>query len=129
MLLHDNRSNYDLHLRSANLSSAQIERIAEAILAVHRQDGPALHSFSLSYNTHVKDQGMLSLVKMLPPTVTELGLVQCGIGDLGGEALVAWASGAPKVHMLCVEQNAFSTAIKAKLVKLGRERPGMLVVV
>lgn len=129
MLLHDNRSNYDLHLRSANLSSAQIERIAEALLAVHRQGGPALHSFSLSYNSNLNDEVMLTLVKTLPPTVTEVGLVQCGLGDIGGEAIVAWASGAVKLQMLCVEQNAFSSSMKDRLVKLGRERPGLLVVV
>jgi len=129
MALHDNSSNYDLHLRSANLSSAQIERIAEALQAVHRQGGPALHSFSLSYNSNLNDEGMLTLVKTLPPTVTEVGLVQCGLGDVGGAALLAWASGATKLQMLCVEQNAFSNVTKDRLVKLGREKPGLLVVV
>jgi hypothetical protein len=129
MLGHEkNRSNYDLHLRSANLSIDEIEQIAAAIQAVHNQGGPALHSVSLSYN-NLSDQVMMIFLKALPPTLTELGLVQCGLSDTGGEALVAWASGAAKLQMLCVEQNAFSQPIKEQLSALGQQRPGLLVVV
>ncbi len=128
MLLHENSLDYDLHLRNANLSSMQIERIAAAIQAIHSQGGPALHSVSLSYNK-VSDQVMVSLVKRLPPTVTEVGLVQCGLSDLGGEALLAWAGGATKLQILCVEQNTFSQPLRAKFSALRQRRPGLLVVV
>jgi hypothetical protein len=106
----------------------QIERIAAAIQAIHSQGGPALHSVSLSYNK-VSDQVMVSLVKRLPPTVTEVGLVQCGLSDLGGEALLAWAGGATKLQILCVEQNTFSQPLRAKFSALRQRRPGLLVVV
>jgi len=129
MLGHEkNRSNYDLHLRRASLSSTEIEQIAAAIQAVHHQGGPALHSVSLSYN-NLSDQVMMNFLKALPPTLTELGLVQCGLSDTGGEALLAWASGATKLQMICVEQNAFSQHIKGKLSALGQQRLGLLVVV
>ena len=128
MLLHENSLDYDLHLRNANLSSMQIEHIAAAIQAIHSQGGPALHSVSLSYNK-VSDQVMVSLIKRLPPTVTEVGLVQCGLSDLGGEALLAWAFGATKLQILCVEQNAFSQPLRAKFSALRQRRPGLLVVV
>ena len=37
--LKDNNANYDLHLRSADLNPDEIQRIAEAIKAVHEQGG------------------------------------------------------------------------------------------
>ena len=72
--------------------------IAEAIKTVHVKRGPSLQSFSMSYNPNLGDEGVLILVKTLPSTVTEIGLVQCGIGDKGGDALMTWASKAPKLQ-------------------------------
>ena len=129
LLLKDNQSGYDLHLRSANLNNVEVARIAEAIKTTHDAGGPSLRSFSMSYNQQLSDEGVLSLVKTLPSTLTEIGLVGCGIGDKGGEALMAWASGAPKLHWFCVEQNAFSNQVKARLIEFGKQRSGLLVVV
>ena len=127
--LTDNSVNYDLHLRSANLNTEEIQRIAKAIEAVHMANGPTLQSFSMSYNTNLKDEGVLNLVQALPATLTEIGLVQCGIGDEGGEALMNWAAQAPKLHWLCVEQNPFSEATRDRFNKLGQTRQGLLVIV
>ncbi len=127
--LPDNLANYDLHLRSADLSTEEIQRIADAIKAVHAANGPALQSFSMSYNANLKDGGVLNLVQTLPATLTEIGLVGCGIGDAGGEALMKWATEAPKLHWLCVEQNPFSEATKHRFYKFGQARSGLLVVV
>ena len=60
--LKDNNARFDLHLRSAGLNQDEVQRIAEAIKAVHDNGGPSLQSFSLSYNTGVNDEGVLSLV-------------------------------------------------------------------
>ena len=127
--LKDNNARFDLHLRSAGLNQDEVQRIAEAIKAVHDNGGPSLQSFSLSYNTGVNDEGVLSLVKNLPTTLTEIGLVGCNVGDTGGDALAAWAANAPKLHWLCVEQNHFSQATKNRLKKLGEARSGLLVIV
>ncbi|WP_136810756.1 hypothetical protein [Desulfosediminicola flagellatus] len=126
--LTDNKSNYDLHLRNADLTYKEIQRIAEAIKTVHDKRGPSLKSFSMSYNKHLGDEGVFVLVKALPPTVTEIGLVQCGIGDQGGDSLISWAINAPKLKWLCVEQNSFSDEIKRRFIQLGKERNGLLVV-
>ncbi len=125
----NNQSSYDLHLRDANLKVDDIEKIIESIKKVHDQGGPALHSFSLSYNLNLKDKGTLNLVSKLPSTLTEIGLVGCGISDKGGEALIALASKTPKLHWLCVEQNSFSNETKQKLMNLAKKRSGLLVVV
>ncbi|MEH6452632.1 MAG: hypothetical protein V7782_06255 [Psychromonas sp.] len=129
LLLKDNKSSYDLHLRNANLNNEEIDLIAKAIKTVDVEGGPSLQSFSMSYSPNLRDHGVLSLVKTLPSTVTEIGLVQCGISDKGGEALLVWAAGAPKLHWLCVEKNYFSNKTKEQFIKLGKERNHLLVVV
>jgi hypothetical protein len=95
---------------------------------VHENGGPSLQSFSMSYNSNLGDEGVLILVKNLPQTITEIGLVQSGIGDEGGEALIRWATNAKQLRWLCVEKNIFSNDIKDKLRKLGQERSDLLVV-
>lgn len=121
-------SSYDLHLRHADLNHGQIKSIVEAVKAVHENGGPSLHSFSLSYNANLGDAGVLVLVNNLPQTVTEIGLVQSGLGDLGGEALIRWAANAKQLRWLCVEGNTFSNDVKDKLRKFGQESSHLLVV-
>jgi hypothetical protein len=77
--LKDSESSYDLHLRNADLNYKQIKSIAEAIKTVHANGGPSLQSFSMSYNSNLGDEGVLILVKNLPQTITEIGLVQSGM--------------------------------------------------
>ena len=125
----DNRPDYDLHLRSADLNNDEIRLIAQAIKLVAAKGGPSLRSFSMSYNPHLGDEGVFDLVKSLPHTITEIGLVGCGIRDKGGDALLAWAPRAPKLHWLCVEQNSFSDRVKNNFVAFGNETHGLLVVV
>lgn len=69
------------------------------------------------------------LVKALPSTITEMGLVQCNIGDEGGEALLTWASNTPTLQMLCIEQNVFSKKIKDRFVELGSKTQGLFIVI
>jgi hypothetical protein len=128
LLLKNNKSNYDLHLRNAKLNHNGIKVILEAIKVVHDENGPSLRSFSMSYNSNLRDEGVLILVKALPSTVTEIGLVGCGFGDKGAEALMTWVPNAPKLHWLCIEQNDFSKNIKNRLMTLAKERAGLLVV-
>jgi len=127
--LRNNNTNYDLHLRSAGLNPDEIQRIAEAIKSVHVEGGPSLRSFSMSYNPNLRDEGALNLVAALPATLTEVGLVGCGLTDESGEALITWAAKAPKLHWLCVEQNTFSKATRDRFKHLGQVKIGLLVVV
>jgi hypothetical protein len=119
---------YDLHLRDADLNLNQIKSIAEAIKTVHENGGPSLQSFSMSYNSNLGDEGVLILIKSLPQTITEIGLVQSGIGDKGGEALIGWAANAKQLRWLCIEGNIFSNDIKDRLRELGQERNDLLVI-
>jgi hypothetical protein len=119
---------YDLHLRDADLNLNQIKSIAEAIKTVHENGGPSLQSFSMSYNSNLGDEGVLILIKSFPQTITEIGLVQSGIGDKGGEALIGWAANAKQLRWLCIEGNIFSNDIKDRLRELGQERNDLLVI-
>jgi len=129
LAMESNPSSYDLHLRHAVLNSDDIERISESIKIIDDTGGPELHSFSMSYNSNLRDEGAVIIANNLPSTLTEIGLVGCGIGDIGAEALIVLAQKTPKLHWLCVENNAFSNDTKQQLLKLGQQRNGLLVVV
>jgi hypothetical protein len=126
--LKNGESSYDLHLRDADLNLNQIKSIAEAIKTVHENGGPSLQSFSMSYNSNLGDEGVLILVKSLPQTITEIGLVQSGIGDKGGQALIEWATNAKQLRWLCIEGNIFSNDIKDSLREFSQERSDLLVI-
>jgi len=126
--LKNSESSYDLHLRDADLNLNQIKSIAEAIKTVHENGGPSLQSFSMSYNSNLGDEGVLILVKNLPQTITEIGLVQSGIGEKGGQALIGWATNAKQLRWLCVEGNIFSNDIKDRLREFDQERSDLLVI-
>ncbi|MFT4607370.1 MAG: hypothetical protein ACI9YO_002948 [Gammaproteobacteria bacterium] len=83
----------------------------------------------MSYNPNLGGEGVSILVKTLPPTVTEIGLVKCDVGDKGGEAIITWASNAPKLHWLCIEKNSFSKTIKTRFMMLSKKRSSLLIVI
>lgn len=91
--------------------------------------GARLESFSISYNSHVSDAGVARLVAAFPPSLTQVGLVGCGLGDVAGQALLTWVRTAPALRMLCVEDNGFSSAVRAGLQSLGQGRSVLMVVV
>ena len=129
LALEGKQSSYDLHLRNADLQSNDIERISDSIKAIDNAGGPKLQSFSMSYNANLRDVGAEILAKNLPTTLTEVGLVGCGIGDRGANALMILAQRTPKLHWFCVENNNFSNDTKQQLIKLGENRNGLRVVV
>lgn len=120
---------YDLHLRNAGLGASDAEIIARAIRQIYLNKGPALRSFSMSYNPGLTDSGVVALARAFPLTLTELGLVECAIGDRGGAALLRWSKQATELRMICVEGNGFSSSIRLGFTALAQERPNLLVVV
>ncbi|MFW2367965.1 MAG: hypothetical protein ACN4GW_16225 [Desulforhopalus sp.] len=120
---------YDLHLRNAELGASDAEIIAGGIHQNYLNNGPALRSFSMSYNPGLTDSGVAALARAFPPTVKELGLVGCAIGDEGGAALLRWSKQASELRMICVEGNSFSSSIRSGFTALTQERPNLLIVV
>lgn len=128
-LLTDSDRSYDLHLRDALLTAHDADLIAAALQAVKRNGGPALRSFSMSYNAELGDEGVLSVCKNLPDSVTEIGLVGCGVGDKGAAALIEWALPVVALRWLCVEDNDFSDEAKDRLLQLTQNNRHLLVIV
>ena len=123
------KAEYDLHLRKADLGVSDAQIIASAIRKVSLNKGPALRSFSMSYNPGLTDTGVVALALAFPYTVTELGFVKCAIGDEGGAALLRWCKRATELRMICVEGNNFSSRIRQGFTALAQTKPHLLVVV
>ena len=122
-------ADYDLHLRNAGLGAVDAEIIAGSMREASLSEGPVLRSFSMSYNPDLTDAGVVALTQAFPPTITELGLVACSIGDEGGAAILRWGKRAVGLQMICVEGNHFSVRIRQMFASLAQERPNLLVVV
>ena len=118
-----------LHLRRANLNTADAIVFARAMSGLTDGEGLTLGSLSLSYNPGIGDAGASVVARALPDTLTELGLVGCGIGDQGGEALLHWAGNAGRLRMICVEDNLFPDETKIRFVALARAKYNLYVVV
>jgi len=117
------------HLRSAELDEAATAIIAGALRSLSDNEASYLASFSLSYNQGIGDTGAVHLAHALPQGLRVLGLVGCGIGDQGGEALLQWASQAQRLRMICIEGNSFSGALTARFQELARQSSSLFVVV
>ena len=124
-----NNANVSFHLRSAALNASDALIIAEALKSLPTEASSALASMSLSYNRALGDAGAIALAQSLPLTLRELGLVRCGIGDRGGEALLQWAKQAPGLRMMCIEENNISEGMKLQLIELSRKNATLLIVV
>ena len=122
-------SEFDLHLRHANLDEGDATKIAVAIRNLSPTHAPTVRSFSISYNPGIGESGAIALINSLPTTVTEIGMVGCGLTDQSGIALLAWAERAVSLRMLCVEDNNYSAEMRQRIAGLREVRNGLFVVV
>ncbi len=120
---------YDLHLRRAGLNPADARILAKGMVQSQIGNGPFLQSFSASYNPYLGDDGAVALVGAFSETMTELGLVDCSIGDAGGQAILDWAQAAPELRLVCVEGNSFSAGLQSQFHDWARRARHVLVVV
>lgn len=117
------QSTGQLKFRDLALSLSEVKDIA-AIL----KDSEAITSISFSYNRLMGNEGAIAMAKGLPDTITEIGLVGCGIGDLGGSAILNWAKSLKHLRMICIEQNSFSEELKYEFKAFSNDHPEILVV-
>jgi hypothetical protein len=120
---------FSLHLRNAGLRVSDAEVLAMALTRYSSVNGRMLQSLSVSYNPLLGDNGTKVLAKSLPQTVSEVGFVGCGMGDIGSQALLKWARQAPNLRMICVEENKLSQSNNMQFRELAADRAGLLVVV
>jgi len=100
-----------VHLRSAWLVGHDIGLIAELMRSLERDEAQLLSSVSLSKSRKVGDVGAAQMAESLPVSLTELGLVGCGIGDSGGKAVLEWMRRTTRLDTLCIEGNQFSSNV------------------
>lgn len=105
---------FSFHVRHGGIDNAGASRIATALKSAPPATASTLVSFSLSYNGDIGDVGAIALAEALPPTVRDLGLVGCNIGDAGGLALHAWAQTAHGLRMICIENNWISADLRSR---------------
>lgn len=122
------RSVLQFHVRGgAGIDSSGAQMIARVLRSMSTKNTHVLDSFSLSYNKAIGDMGAVALAHALPGSLRELGLVGCGIGDKGGQALLQWARHAPGLRMVCIENNNFSPALRAQFDQLRQMRADLYV--
>lgn len=122
-------NNKSLHLRGLELGPLEALKIAKALKETQTNGVFQISSISFSNNHSLGDQGAIALLNALPLSIHELGLVNCGIGDVGGEELLAWVSNTSNLQMVCAEKNNFSDSIKMNFRKFSIEHPEITVVV
>lgn len=112
-----------LELRKLDLSSSDIILLVDYI-----NKNKLLKSISFSYNNSFGDDGANALSKIKSKDITELGLVNCGIGDVGGKEILNWIKTMPQLRMICIEQNNFSPEINNEFNIFRKSNPQTLVV-
>ncbi|MFK7858159.1 MAG: hypothetical protein AB8B64_05045 [Granulosicoccus sp.] len=118
-----------LHLRRARLNESDAKILSEGIRRASVDEQLLLRSFSASFNPELADKGVIALANVFPESMSELGLVNCSIGDSGGRAILEWAESATNLSMLCVEGNRFSSNMQLQFKNLAIQRRQILVVV
>lgn len=73
------------------------------------------------------DPGAIALSKKLPRHIATLGLVDCGITDLGGMEILNWMKNSPNLQMICIEQNNFSARLELAFAAFKSTHPEIVV--
>ena len=111
------------HFRNLNLSIFDLEELLD-ILNQDKENN--INSVSFSYNL-IGDEGALIFAKRVPNYIEEIGLVRCGLGDLGGRAILKLLHELPNLEMICIEQNNLSENLKLEFHKFGAFHPRLMI--
>jgi len=115
-----------LNLRNLGLKTIDILAITDVLEKDTNRN--AIKSISFSYNHLIRDVGAALIVKSLPPSICEIGLVGCGISDKGGTEILNWIKKSTHIRMICVEQNNFSDKLKMEFQVFKKDNPKITVV-
>ncbi len=117
-----------LHLRDLELTPAAVTTIVNALKQAGEENNLPIQAISFSYNSQIGDEAAIALASHLPPSIREIGLVNCGISDTGGRAILEWMNRSPQLRMICMEENHFSAKLRQKLQAFSHINPQILVV-
>lgn len=113
------------HFRGLNLSISNLKTLLDTL---NQEQGYKVNSISFSHNS-IGDQGAILLANRLPNYVEEIGLVDCGISDVGGQAILDRLNELPHLDMLCIEQNNLSESLKLKYHKFAAFNPDLMIII
>jgi hypothetical protein len=108
--LNESINSGSLHLRSLNINSDDLDLIMEFLKM--KSSLLAVASFSLSYNTELGDFGIEKVMRNLPKTIRELGIVNCGITDIGAQIILDELINHPDLSLICMEQNELTYSMR-----------------
>ncbi len=117
-----------LNLRNLGLKTIDIVAIADILEKEKGNNDDVIKSISFSYNHLIGDMGATLIAKSLPSSISEIGLVDCGIGDKGGTEILNWMKISPQLRMICIEQNNFSDKLKMGFKVFKKDNPRIIVV-
>ena len=123
----NNDKSYDLVIRKANLDINDAKNIANAIKKIQQNNGPKLHTISMSFNENLKDEGIITLLNHLPLTTSVIAFVECGITDEAGQAIIDWSTKTNNLNGIYIEGNNFSKDMEEKFEKLRADNPRLTV--
>jgi hypothetical protein len=126
-MVSNNDKSYDLVIRKANLTLEDAKKIANAINKVSQNNGPKLHTLSMSFNQDLKDDGVITILNQIPKTTSVIAFVECGITDKAGQAIIDWAANANNLNGIYIEGNTFSKEMEAKFEQLRTDNPQLTV--
>lgn len=116
----------NLNLRNLGLDEKDIVDITHII--DQENDNIYIKSISFSYNQLIGDVGATLIAEKIPDSISEIGLVDCGIGDKGGHEILYWMRKSNNLQMICIEQNNFSDKLKMEFNLFKIENPEVMVV-
>ena len=111
-LVSNNDKSYNLVIRKANLNLEDAKNIANAINQIDQNKGPKLHTLSVGFNKNLKDEGVITVLNLIPKTTSVIAFVECGIINKVGQAETNNLNGIYR------EGNIFSKEIEVKFEKL-----------
>jgi hypothetical protein len=117
-----------LNLRRLELNSSDVTAITNCLKQEGGESPHPVNSLSLSYNPQLGDSGAIALAKNLPESICEIGLVGCGIGDVGGIELLSCIKRLPNLKMICIEHNNFSEKLRMDFEEFRINNRGIVVV-
>jgi hypothetical protein len=129
ILEEDTYQSRTLNLRSLNLKPNDMIAISDILKQEKETHSDFITSISFSYNTLIGDAGATILARSLPLSLCKIGLVDCGIGDKGGSAILNWMKNTAHLQMVCIEQNCFSVKLKMEFKIFRKNNPKITVVV
>jgi hypothetical protein len=128
--LNQNAKTYDFVIRKANLDIVDAKNIAKALKKVDLNNGPKLHTISMSFNDNLKDEGVIAILKQIPKETSVIAFVECGITDKAGEAIIEWANLKEVQNLIgiYIEGNSFSKEMEQKFDQLRANNPNLTVI-